>query len=86
MHGTMLWFNEVDDFGFISDEAGEQVRVQGSGFVDGLRPQGRCAGRAVTFSLTADEGEQKAEQVVLVPDVDARRARRRHHSGRMMRQ
>ena len=85
MRGTMLWFNEADDYGFISSVEGDQVAVHGSGFVDGLRPKGRCAGRAVTFSLTADEGEPKAEQVEFVPDVDSRRARLRHGGGRMIR-
>jgi cold shock CspA family protein len=80
MRGTMLWFNEVDDFGFISSEDGTRVRVRGSSFVDGGRPEGRCAGRAVTFRLSADgNGDApSAEEVVLVSEVAPRRARLRH--------
>jgi cold shock CspA family protein len=78
MRGTMLWFNEVDDFGFISSEDGTRVLVQGSSFVDGGRPEGRCAGRAVTFRLSPDGEEPSAEEVVLVSEVAPRRARLRH--------
>ena len=84
MRGTMLWFNEADDFGFIETEDGERVLVHGSGFVDGGRPKGRCAGRVVTFRLTDDESGWKAEEVVLVADDAPRRARLRHGGRRMM--
>ena len=82
MRGTMLWFNEVEDFGFISSEDGEHVPVHGSAFVGGSRPKGRCAGRAVTFGLNLDEGEPKAEEVALVAEAAPRRARLRHRAGR----
>jgi cold shock CspA family protein len=77
MRGTMLWFNETEDFGFISSEDGERVLVRGSGFVEG-RPQGRCGGRAVTFDVNADGPSRSAEQVVLVAELAPRRARLRH--------
>jgi cold shock CspA family protein len=83
MRGTMLWFNETEDFGFISSEDGERVLVQGSAFVDGSRPKGRCAGRAVTFCLSLGEGRSEAEEVVLVLEAAPRRARLRHRGGRM---
>ena len=83
MHGTMLWFNEVEDFGFISGDDGQSVLVRGSAFVDGARPKGRCAGRAVTFSLCLDGDESKAEEVAFVPDAAPRRARLRHRGGRI---
>jgi cold shock CspA family protein len=83
MQGTMLWFNETEDFGFISSEDGERVLVQGSAFVGGSRPKGRCAGRVVTFGLNVDEGGPKAEAVVFVPEAAPRRARLRHRGGRM---
>jgi cold shock CspA family protein len=82
MRGTMLWFNEAEDYGFISSEDGERVLVRGSGFVDGDRPEGRCAGRVVTFSLSSDGPGPHAEEVVLVEEVAPRRARLRHR-GRM---
>lgn len=82
MRGTMLWFNEAEDFGFISSEDGTRVLVRGGSFVDGGRPEGRCAGRAVTFRLSADgngDGDApSAEEVELVSDVAPRRARLRH--------
>jgi cold shock CspA family protein len=77
MRGTMLWFNEAEDFGFITSEDGARVLVRGGSFVDGDRPKGRCAGRAVTFRLSTDERGPFAEQVVVVPEVAPRRARLR---------
>jgi cold shock CspA family protein len=82
MRGTMLWFNEAEDFGFISSEDGARVLVRGGSFVDGDRPKGRCAGRAVTFRLNADEHGPVADQVAAVPEVAPRRARLRHRSSR----
>jgi cold shock CspA family protein len=83
MQGTMLWFNETEDFGSISSDDGERVLVRGSAFVGGSRPKGRCAGRMVTFRLSLDEGEPEAEEVVFVPETVPRRARLRHRGGRM---
>ena len=82
MRGTMLWFNEVEDFGFISSEDGEHVPVHGSAFVGGSRPKGRCAGRAVTFGLSLAGDGPTAEEVVLVPETAPRRARLRRGGGR----
>jgi cold shock CspA family protein len=78
MRGTMLWFNEIKDFGFISTEEEERLYVHGTGFANGARPQGRCAGTAVQFSVIEVEGLRKAESVTVVPEVAPRRARRRH--------
>jgi cold shock CspA family protein len=78
MRGTMLWFNEVKDYGFISTEEGERLYVHGTGFADGVRPEGPCAGRPVAFLVTDDGEIRKAEESVLVPEVAPRRARRRH--------
>ena len=83
MQGTMLWFNEVEDFGFISSDDEARVLVRGSAFVGGSRPKGRCAGRVVTFRLNVDEGGPKAEEVAFVPEAAPRRARLRHRGGRM---
>ena len=81
MRGTMLWFNEVKDFGFIETDEGERLYVHGSGFYNGTRLEGRCKGFPVEFTVTETEGLRKAEEVKLVEDVAPRRARRRH-SGR----
>jgi cold shock CspA family protein len=82
MRGTMLWFNEVKDFGFITTEAGERVSVHGTGFAGGVRPVGRCAGTLVEFQVRDGDGdgdgEPKAEDVTFVPEVAPRRARLRH--------
>jgi CspA family cold shock protein len=78
MRGTMLWFNETKDFGFISTEDGERLSVQGSGFEAGVRPEGRCAGIPVSFRVTEGEDGRSAEGVRLIEDVIPRRARLRH--------
>jgi len=80
MQGTMLWFNETKDYGFISTEEGERLYVAGTGFAGGVRPKGRCAGLAVEFSVTENGEGRKAEESVLVTEIAPRRARR-HHGG-----
>ena len=77
MNGTMLWFNGVKDLGFISTEEGERLCVHGSGFA-AARPERRCAGTAVSFRVIGAGSTRRAEDVVFVPDVAQRRARRRH--------
>jgi cold shock CspA family protein len=84
MRGTMLWFNEEKDYGFISTEEGERLYVHGTGFAGGNRPKGRCAGLEVAFRVTRDGGRRMAEESVLVPETAPRRARR-HHGGRGVR-
>ena len=78
----MLWFNNVKDFGFIATDAGERLYVHGSGFRDGDRPQGRCAGRVVSFSVLGDAETARAEGVEFVEVPAPRRARMRHSAGR----
>jgi cold shock CspA family protein len=85
MQGTMLWFNEVKDFGFIRTEEGERLSVPGSGFVDGARPKGRCAGAVVGFEVAEADSGRTAQDVVFVAEVAPRRARRRHSGVRAMR-
>jgi len=82
MQGTMIWFNEMKDYGFISTEEGERLYVHGTGFADGIRPKGRCAGLAVTFRVNEDNGTRKAEDSALVEEAPTRRARRHHSGGR----
>jgi cold shock CspA family protein len=80
MRGTMLWFNEAKDYGFISTEDGERLYVEGDGFAPGERPVGRCAGKPVVFEVVEGDGEveRKAVGARLVTMIDPRRARRRH--------
>ncbi len=80
--GEMLWFNNVKDFGFIATEAGERLYVHGSGFRDGVGPEGRCAGRPVSFRVMGDGETARAEDVVLVEAPSPRRARMRRSGGR----
>jgi len=76
--GTMLWFNEEKDHGYISTEEGERLYVAGTGFAGGVRPKGRCAGLAVTFRVTGNGGVRQAEDTTLLTDAPNQRARRRH--------
>src|SRR5215210_257724 len=78
MRGTMLWFNESNDRGFILTDEGERLAVVGDGFAEGGRPQGRCAQAAVSFEVGERDGVPSAEAVVFVTEGNPRRARRRH--------
>lgn len=82
MRGTMLWFNEEKDHGFISTEEGERLLVHGWGFAGGLNPKGRCAGLSVSFSLMEVDGVRQAQECVLVEETPGRRARLRRGGGR----
>jgi hypothetical protein len=77
VNGTMLWFNESKDYGFIRTEGGERLQVDRDGFVDGAAPVGRCAGLPVHLTVGERDGEPIAVEVSLVVDAPARRARRR---------
>lgn len=81
MRGTMLWFNEAKDFGYISTEEGERLYIHGTGFAGGVRPKGRCAGLPVAFRVTENGEGRKAEAATLVEGVPPPRARRRHGGG-----
>jgi cold shock CspA family protein len=76
--GTMIWFNEEKDHGYISTEGGERLYVAGTGFAGGVRPKGRCAGLPVTFRVTKNDGVRQAEETSLLTDAPSQRARRRH--------
>ena len=49
MRGEMLFFNDTKSFGFIRTEEGERLYVHRDGFLPGTPPEGRCAGKKVTF-------------------------------------
>jgi hypothetical protein len=78
--GSMLWFDEAKDYGFVLTDDGERVRVDRDGFVDGAAPVGRCARRPVTLSMRERDGERVAVDVSLVAEESPRRARRRSGS------
>ena len=84
MHGKMLWFNEVKDFGFIETEEGERLYVHRTAFV-GSAPVGRCAGLAVEFTIVEGDGEtpRAAAEVTVPLESEHGRARHRRSSGRL---
>jgi len=77
MQGQMLWFNEAKDHGFIMTDEGERLAVAGAGFAGEERPVGRCAHKIVSFEVDESNDPRQAQNVVFVPDVSPRRARRR---------
>jgi cold shock CspA family protein len=79
MRGQMLWFNAAKDHGFIRTDEGERLAVAGDGFALGERQEaeGRCAEKDVTFEIETRDGSRRARGVAFVPEVPARRARRR---------
>lgn len=80
--GTMLWFGEAKDYGFVLTDEGERLRVDRDGFVDRAAPVGRCGGRPVKLTVRESDGERVAVDVSLVPEESPRRARRRSASVR----
>ena len=74
--GAMLWFDEAKNYGFILTDDGERLYVDRDGFVDGA-PIGRCARLPVEFRVTERDGQRIAVDVLLVPEKEQRRARRR---------
>jgi cold shock CspA family protein len=77
MQGTMIFFNEVKDTGFIRTEEGERLQVDRTGFIHGQAPVGRCSGLPVEFAVQESGGERVAFEVSVIEDLPARRARRR---------
>jgi cold shock CspA family protein len=77
MRGTMLWFNNAKDLGFILTDEGERLSVLGSAFAHGVRPEGRCAHSIVTFEINDDGGDRQANNVTVVEEAAPRRARLR---------
>lgn len=68
--GEVVWFNERRGYGFIRDEAGEDVFVS---WPDILRPGFKtlAQGEQVTFTLKPGEGGRKAAEVTpLQPSAD----------------
>jgi cold shock CspA family protein len=44
MKGTMLWFDEAKDYGFVLTDDYERLYVEHDGFVDGAAPVGPVRG------------------------------------------
>ena len=80
VNGTMLWFDEAKDYGFIRTEHGERLYVDRDGFVERAAPVGRCAGLPVRLTVSEQDGGRSAVDVSLVPDEPHGRARRRRSS------
>jgi cold shock CspA family protein len=81
VRGTLIWFNEEKDHGYIATEDGERLFVAGLGFEGGRRPQGRVGGLAVEFDVQESNGSREAVGCVLVDEIAPPRARLRR-SGR----
>ena len=69
----MLWFNAEKDLGAVRTDEGERIEVPGTAFLDGEKPVGRCAGKAIEFDSTADG----VGRIAFVPAGNQQRARRR---------
>jgi hypothetical protein len=80
MNGTMLWFDEAKDYGFILTADDERLYVDRDGFVDRAAPVGRCAHLPVRLTVGERDGERIAIDVSLVADAPHGRARRRASS------
>jgi len=80
VRGKMLWFNEEKDHGYISTGEGERLYIPGSGFAEGKRLKGRCAGLEVDFEIAMHDGEREATECSLVEQDAPRRARRHSQS------
>ena len=85
MNGSMLWFNEAKDHGFIRTEDGERLYVDRDGFAGGGPPVGGCAGLPVRLRVGERDGERIAADVSLIVDEPPRRARRRSSGLRSVR-
>jgi cold shock CspA family protein len=74
--GSMLWFNEDKDHGFIETDDGERLFVAGDGFLE-APPVGPCAGRQVEFEIGEGADGRFAQSTRFVEEVVPRRARLR---------
>jgi hypothetical protein len=77
VNGTMLWFDEAKDYGFIRTDEGERLYVDRAGFVARAAPVGRCARKPVQLTVSERDGARIAIEVSLIPEEPQRRARRR---------
>ena len=75
VQGTMLWFNEVKDFGVIETDEDGRFEVCGEDFEPGHKPVGRCKGTPVTFTASGEIEQRRALEVSVIPERDTRRAR-----------
>ena len=83
MRGEMLFFNQTKGAGFIRTEEGERLYVHRDGFLPGAPPEGRCAGKKVTFEREAIDGEDsyQAVGVTMLEEAMGGRARLRRSGG-----
>jgi cold shock CspA family protein len=78
MRGTMKWFNEEKDHGYIETEEGERLYIPGTGFAGGKRLKGRCAGIQVEFEVIGVGDSRQASGCALVEEAVPYRPRRRY--------
>jgi hypothetical protein len=77
VNGTMLWFDEAKDHGFILSEEGERLYVDRAGFVERAAPVGRCARLPVRLTVAERNGRRIAVDVSVVSEEPHGRARSR---------
>ncbi len=77
MDGTMLFFNQEKDYGFIRTADGERIAVNRAGFVAGHAPEGSCAGMPVHLTLAETDEGRIACGVSMAVQAEHGRARRR---------
>jgi cold shock CspA family protein len=76
--GSLIWFNEAENYGYIATDDGERLYAHGSAFPGGKGIEGRCKGIAVTFEVDEDDEGRRARDIELVEYTAPHRARRRH--------
>ena len=77
LRGKMMWFNEAKTDGVISMDDAERLPVDGSAF-EGEPPHGPCSGLVVEVARPRGRrGRPAPRPVRVVPEPEARRARRR---------
>jgi len=79
MNGTMLWFNPAKGHGFIRTEEGERLLLEADGLTPGNAFGDRCAGTNVMFERVESLSGACATSLVIVPELEPRRARSRRH-------
>jgi cold shock CspA family protein len=79
MNGTMLWFNPAKGHGFVRTEDGERLLVQADGLTPGNLFGEKCAGTDVIFERVELPSGPCATALVIVPELEPRRARSRRH-------
>jgi cold shock CspA family protein len=78
VNGTLIFFNPAKRLGYIRTDDGERLLIREGGFAPGHELGDRCAGTKVEFDrIEPPKDEPQAVNVMVVPLMASRRARRR---------